>query len=287
MCGVLGVYGRDVGSYSTRVDDAVRSSLHHRGPDARGTKLVRAADAGCVMGHSRLRIIDVSSEGDQPLANEDQSVWVLFNGEIYNHPELRVELEQRGHVFRSRTDTEVIVHLYEECGRDAEAMLTRLRGMFAIALFDVHRSRLVLARDRLGIKPLYWARRDGHVAFASEVRALHRSGFGDGPDEDALWSYITWGVVTSPRTIVSGIEEVPAGHLAVVEPGTVTVRKWWTIPTPARAAPDDAVAGLRAVLEDSVDRHLVADRPVGVFLSSGVDSNAVARIAGGGGVKES
>src|SRR5213082_2907730 len=170
-------------------------ALHHRGPDARGLRELDGPGLTGVLGHTRLRIIDLSPEGDQPLANEDGTIWVTYNGELYNHRELRSDLERAGHRFRSRTDTEVLVHLYEDCGGDPGRMLARLRGMFAFALADEARGRLLLARDRLGIKPLYVSRPGGGLAFASEAGALVAAGLaGAGPDREALAAYLLWGV---------------------------------------------------------------------------------------------
>src|SRR5436190_8722861 len=168
MCGIAGVVGAPEDTARDAVEAAVRRQ-RHRGPDADGT---RAWD-GAVLGHNRLRIIDLSPAADQPMTNEDGSVWVVFNGEIYNFPELRDELRATGHTFTSATDTEVIVHLYEEHGDD---LVDRLRGMIAFALWDERRHRLLLARDRLGIKPLYYAADGGVLRFSSEVRALTSQG---------------------------------------------------------------------------------------------------------------
>src|SRR5205823_8452743 len=165
------------------------------------------------LGLARLRIIDLAPEADQPMSNEDASVWVAYNGEVYNFGELRVDLERAGHCFRSRTDTEVLVHLYEEAQGDPATMLSRLRGMFAFAVFDLRRGRLLLARDRFGIKPLYWSQTNGTLVFGSEARALVASGLAPSRvDPSALAGYLAWGVVPGPGTVFDGIRQLPPGH---------------------------------------------------------------------------
>jgi asparagine synthase (glutamine-hydrolysing) len=280
MCGILGrVTVRPEASEGevTRALDAIQ----HRGPDARAVRSFHGGGARCVFGHTRLRIIDLSPLADQPLSNEDGTVWVAYNGEIYNFRELRSELEAAGHKLRSQTDTDVLVHLYEESGGDPRRMLERLRGMFAFALFDTVRGRLVLARDRLGIKPMYWTEHDGGVAFASEVRALSRAGFaGSEPDPEAIASYLAWGVVRGPGSILSGVHELPPGSFLDWSLSGTKVERWWAPqPCPDPLLARDSERLVRAALADSVSRHLVADRPLGAFLSGGIDSGAVVTLA--------
>ena len=284
MCGIVGV--ATTGAPPALSDlHAPLSALRHRGPESQAVQLLESQSVACVLGHTRLRIIDVSEEADQPLSNEDGTVWVSFNGELYNFRELREELRRTGHVFRSGTDTEVLVHLYEDVGGDADHLLTRLRGMFAFAIFDVKRGRLLLARDRLGIKPLYRARYGASgIAFSSEALALARSGLIPcGPDSESLIGYLLWGSVQGPRTVFGGVEEVPAGGLVEWDARGERTRTWWH----PRFTPDvdrnDAPSLIRVALEDAVERHLVADREIGIFLSGGVDSGAVASLAAGGG----
>jgi asparagine synthase (glutamine-hydrolysing) len=264
------------------------SALEHRGPDAHTVRTLRGGASTCVLGHLRLRIIDLSPLADQPMPNEDRTVWVAYNGEIYNFRELRAELESAGHQLRSHTDTDVLVHLYEETEGDVVRMLTRLRGMFAFALFDATRGRLVLARDRLGIKPMYWADAGDGVAFASEVRALARAGFLSGePDLKAVETYLSWGVVPGPRTILAGGHELPPGCFLEWHKGGTRVEQWWkpqVRPEPLLA--EDPVRLVRGALADSISRHLIADRPLGAFLSGGIDSGAVVTLAArSGGVR--
>ncbi len=280
MCGLVGVVGIDDRRARVAVERAL-GRLRHRGPDAFHVRSLSTNSVQCTLGHARLRIIDTEPTADQPLPNADESTWVVYNGELYNHVELRRELEEAGYRFRTRTDTEVLVHLYDHVGAEPARMLERLRGMFAFALFDRKRGRLLLARDRLGIKPLYWATPSGALAFASEVRALAATGLVDGgPDEDAVRGYLLWGVVQGPRTILAGISQVGAGSYLLWENGQASHRRWWRPAVSSIATTHDEVREqVSEVLRDSVRRHLVADRPVGVFLSSGVDSSAVTAIA--------
>ena len=248
------------------------ATLVHRGPDSEGT----FAKGGVGLAARRLAIIDLEG-GDQPIANEDGSCVVVQNGEIYNYPELRRELLHAGHELRTHCDTEALVHLYEEHGLD---FARRLRGMFAVAIWDARARRLVLARDRYGIKPLYYRHVDGELAFASELRALPRGEI----DLDALEAFLAFNSVPAPYSIFRDVRKLPAGHTLVWEDGRVTIDRF------ARPAPvelgdlredDEAelVEELRARLRDSVRAHLLADVPVGVLLSGGVDSAALAAFA--------
>jgi asparagine synthase (glutamine-hydrolysing) len=278
VCGILGTIGSPCDHQSVvRGLDAI----DHRGPDVRAVRTLQVGGGGCVLGHTRLRIIDLAPEADQPMPNEDDTVWVSFNGEIYNHPELRAELQRAGHRFRSRSDTECLVHLWEAVDGDPDQMLSRLRGMFAFALVDTGRGRVLLARDRLGIKPLYWTQRPGGLAFASEVRALVRAGAAAGePDLRSTAGYLTRGVVPGPGTLVVGVEELPPGTYLLWEGGQIRRERWWAPTFEEDGAEEcESEARLRTVLEDAVGRHLVADRPVGLFLSGGLDSGSVAALA--------
>lgn len=283
MCGIVGSV--DAPGEARAVSPAVLDRLSHRGPDASGQRhLAGPQGQGCALGHTRLRVIDLSREADQPLTNEDGTVWVSYNGELYNHRELRVGLERAGHCFRSDSDTEVLVHLYEEADGRPQDMLEPLRGMFAFAIYDTRTGRLLLARDRLGIKPLYWTRNGDGLAFASEVRALAQLTGHHDPDPSAVAGYLAWGVVPGPRTIVAGVRELPPGCFLMWQDGKPRLQQWWQ-PRPATdpLLASDAVPLLRAALTDAVARHLVAERPVGVFLSSGVDSASVTTLAARGG----
>ncbi|MEX0833614.1 MAG: asparagine synthase (glutamine-hydrolyzing) [Actinomycetota bacterium] len=281
MCGLIGTVD---GNADAHPGQAVREGLRalaHRGPDASGQKTFTSESVGCELGAVRLRIIDLSPEADQPMSNEDGTVWVAYNGELYNHQELLRSLELAGHTFRSRTDTEVLVHLYEEHAADPKRMLEKLRGMFAFAIFDTKTGRLLLARDRLGIKPLYWTESGGRISFASEIRALARAGLSESdPNPDALLGYLLRGAVPGPASLFTGVNELPPGTFIEWSGGPAREERWWRpeiLPDSSRANGFDEA--LSAVISDAVSRHLISDRPIGVFLSSGVDSGAVATVA--------
>jgi asparagine synthase (glutamine-hydrolysing) len=272
MCGIVGVWARDGAQLDVEQVVALRDRLAHRGPDDSGAW--RAPGGDLVLAHRRLAIVDLTPAGRQPLANEDGSVWVTFNGEIYNHAALRKELERRGHRFRSRCDTEVLVHLYEEEG---DELVRRLVGMFAFALWDERRGRLLLARDRVGIKPLYWLDDGRRFGFASEAKALLPLLSRREVDPAALVQYLTFSAVPPPRTLFAGVSKLAPGALMVVErDGPRPPRRWWD-PIADRAQLEgegvDWAGELRDRLERSVQRRMMSDVPVGVFLSGGVDSS--------------
>ena len=280
MCGILGVVSSEPDELERRVERGL-GAIAHRGPDASGIRTLTGSRSVCVLGHTRLRIVDLSPEADQPLCNETGNVWVAYNGELYNPIELRYELERSGHRFRSNSDTEILVHLYEDCAGEGAQMLARLRGMFAFAIFDQRRDRLLLGRDRLGIKPMYVCADSERLAFSSELRALAKAGLASQePDPDAVSSYLTWGSIPGPRTVLADVRELDPGSYLEYKQGAWSIQRWWK----PEIDTDEALAGdaerlVRAALKDSVSRHLVADRPVGVFLSGGVDSSAVASVA--------
>jgi asparagine synthase (glutamine-hydrolysing) len=228
------------------------------------------------LGHRRLSILDLTPAGRNPLCNEDGSVWVVHNGEVYNFRELREELEDCGHTFRSLTDTEVIVHAYEEWGTDC---VERLNGMFAFAVWDAPRRRLLLARDRLGIKPLYFVERHGRFAFASEVKALLECPLVErGVDPQALFHYLGYEFVPGSRTMFAGVCRLPPGHKLVIEPGSeARVERYWdfSFHPKSELSRTEAEAHLRDLLRRSVERRLQADVPIGVFLSGGLDSSTL------------
>ena len=273
MCGIAGlVRSEGLAPDDVEVVKRMTASQTHRGPDGDGV----FSDTRVVLGHRRLSIIDVSTSGAQPMSNEDGTVWLTYNGEIYNHRELRSELIARGHRFRSQSDTEVIVHGYEEWG--IEGILERLRGMFGFGLYD-SRCGLILARDRLGIKPLYYFTSPGALLFASEVRALAASGKVPNEREpEALAGFLLTGSVPAPLTIRKGVRCLPAGHYLVWQDGSIELRKYWDLKFEP-ADQDPAASDLCTELEDAVGRHLVSDVPLGVFLSSGVDSAALVALA--------
>ena len=273
MCGIVGI----AGSSRRPVDDAVVRSMNdalwHRGPDDEGY-LVRDQVG---LGMRRLSIIDVAG-GRQPIHNEDKSVWAVFNGEIYNYDELREELQQRGHHFYTRSDTETLVHLYEEYG---EAGVSRLRGMFAYALWDERRNRLIVARDRLGIKPLYYAQLDGRVFFASELKAFARvPGFPRDLDEASVQRYLAYLYVPGPATIFRNVVELPPAHYLVYEGGRITVHRYWTVRYEGdrRVSASEWSERFLAQFRASVKSHLMSEVPLGAFLSGGLDSSAMVAV---------
>jgi asparagine synthase (glutamine-hydrolysing) len=269
MCGICGI-ATTRGAVDPERLAAMSRTLFHRGPDSDGAHL----DGAVGIAARRLAIIDLTG-GDQPIANEDGRVVVVQNGEIYNHRELHRELERAGHRFRTRSDTEVLVHGYEEWG---ERLWERLRGMFAIAVWDARRQQLVLARDRFGIKPLYYRVADGALSFASELDALDHGAV----DLDALEAFLAFNTVPAPLSIFEDIRKLPPGHMLTWADGSATVERYArTGPLPVRRDDDEAelIEECRARLRDSVRAHLIADVPVGVLLSGGVDSGTLAALA--------
>jgi len=272
MCGIAGVVGRDDG---TTVVASMLAALHHRGPDHQAVW----SGPGAALGHARLAIMDPSPAGHQPMANEDGQVLLVANGEIYNSAGLRADCERRGHAFRSRSDCEVLLHLYEDEGAD---FLPRLNGMFAVALWDARQRRLVLARDRLGIKPLYWREQDGWLAFASELKALDRLP-GPGPclDPVGLAQTLAYGNQFSARTLTRGVQMLRPGEVLEWQDGRSCRREYWTptfTPDPGLDFPA-AVGAWQQTAEAAVDRHLMSDVGVAAYLSSGFDSSTVASLA--------
>jgi asparagine synthase (glutamine-hydrolysing) len=271
VCGICGIASANGAADPERLA-AMSATLVHRGPDSDGT----LTDGPVGLAARRLSIIDLET-GDQPIANEDSTVHVVQNGELYNYRELRAELERAGHRFRTHGDTEVLVHLYEEHG---DRFAERLRGMFALALWDSARRRLVLARDRFGIKPLYYRAEAGELAFASELRALPRGEV----DLDALECFLAFNSIPAPFSIFRETRKLPPGHLLVWQGGEPELRHY-ARPGPVSAdelrEDEDAelVEELRARLRDSVRAHLVADVPVGVLLSGGIDSATLTALA--------
>ncbi len=280
MCGITGIFDLEgERAISRELLSAMNETQFHRGPDEGGLHL----EPGVGLAHRRLSIIDLSS-GQQPLFNEDHSVVVSYNGEIYNFPELTEELKALGHRFRTHCDTEVIVHAWESWG---EACVERFRGMFAFALWDRNRQTLFLARDRLGIKPLYYAALpDGTLAFASELKALQRHpALPRAIDPLAVEEYFAFGYVPEPRTIYRGVHKLPPGHRLAVRRGEPLPesRAYWDVPFEVRPPAGEREAGEELIerLREAVRIRLVAEVPLGAFLSGGVDSSAVVALMAG------
>ncbi|MBK7575385.1 MAG: asparagine synthase (glutamine-hydrolyzing) [Elusimicrobia bacterium] len=274
MCGITGFYSPAGESPAVPFLDAMNSALRHRGPDDGGAWVSPDRRVGLAM--RRLSIIDVGG-GRQPVFNEDGSVAIVFNGEIYNFQDLRRELEAKGHRFATRSDTETIVHLYEEEG---VGCVRRLRGMFAFALWDARKSRLFLARDRFGKKPLFYTAKDGGLVWASELQALKADpSFDRTLDPVALDLYLSLQYIPSPRTIYQNVHKLPPGHILVAEgSGPPRVERYWDLPidkVPLSLSLSDAKTELRRRLTEAVRLRMVSEVPLGAFLSGGVDSSVI------------
>mgnify|MGYP000886456006 CR=1 FL=1 len=280
MCGIYGVVTSSPAEASRFDAEAARLALAHRGPDDSGRFDGEAAGAHCTLVHTRLSIIDLSPGGHQPMPSGDGRYQVVFNGELYNHAEVRRELEALGVRFRSSSDTEVLVEAYARWGA---AAIDRFRGMFAFAIWDTRLGTLFLARDRLGIKPLYLAElRGGGLAFASELRALLAAGAAPRKlSRDGLRSYLTWGSVAEPLTMIEGVRTLLPGTHATWQRGELCEKAYWQLrPGPTvELSFDEAVERVRPVLREAVKLRLVSDVPVGVFLSGGIDSSVLATLA--------
>ncbi len=272
MCGIAGVVS------ATRESNITEALVHHmcnqivyRGPDDEG---LYVAD-GAGLGMRRLSIIDLAG-GHQPVFNEDRTSWIVYNGEIYNFPELRPELESRGHSFRTHTDTEVIIHLYEEMGADC---VKKLRGMFALAIYDKTKRKLILARDRLGKKPLHYALHNGNLNFASEIKSI----LAVAPElaevnSQGLLEYLYYGYVPDPITAFTGIHKLPPGHLLEFQDGQIRIRQYWDLPEYNTHAPkneEECLEELEQRLFEATKIRLISDVPLGAFLSGGTDSSTV------------
>jgi asparagine synthase (glutamine-hydrolysing) len=272
MCGIAGILFADRRPVSAESLRRMATTIAHRGPDAEG--LWRAPGLG--LAHRRLSIIDLAG-GDQPIGNEDGSLQVVFNGEIYNYRELRAQLEAKGHRFKTHSDTEVLVHLYEE---DGDALVNQLRGMFAFALWDEPRQRMLLARDRVGQKPLYYLRDREKFLFGSEIKSLLAWPGADRTiDVAALEDYLAFGVIPGERTIFRGIRKLPPAHVISVARGNwwAEPRRYWRLDVrpDASLSVDEWKEAVRAKFHETVIAHRIADVPVGAFLSGGLDSSAV------------
>ncbi|MDE3180145.1 MAG: asparagine synthase (glutamine-hydrolyzing) [Acidobacteriota bacterium] len=276
MCGICGKLNFD---RSAQIDPALipamLDSIRHRGPDDEGTY-----SAGCVaLGHRRLSIIDLKT-GRQPLSNEDGTVWITFNGEIYNFQELRKFLLSKGHVFKTKTDTETIVHLYEEIG---PACVEKLRGMFAFAIWDENQNTLFLARDRVGIKPLYYSLSNESLVFASEIKAiLADSSVRPKVAPHVIDRFLTFLYLPGEETLLQGVKKLAPGHRMLVKDGKAEIRQYWDLgfsKTAGSRDVDEAKEELLSLLSETVKLHMIADVPVGVLLSGGVDSTAVLSFA--------
>jgi len=274
MCGIVGIYNLKNGvPIEVTTLKRMLAAIRHRGPDEFGIY----TDDQVGLGNARLSIIDLST-GSQPITNEDETLWIVFNGEIFNYVELRPELEARGHQFRTASDTEVIVHLYEDLGPDC---LQHFNGQFAIAIWDKRRRELFLARDRLGVRPLYYTVADGALIFGSEIKALLTTGRVRAEiDPASLNQVFTFWSTLTPHTVFRDIFEVPPGHYALVRDGQFTIHRYWGLSFPPAGEEDsrpeaEIAAELRELLVDATRIRLRADVPVGAYLSGGLDSSTI------------
>ena len=272
MCGIAGLVGRRGELVDASDVRRMCQTIVHRGPDDEGIY----AQGPVGLGMRRLSIIDLSG-GHQPIHNEDETIWIVFNGEIYNFPELRKDLETRGHHFYTHSDTEMIVHLYEEMGSDC---VTKLRGMFGLALYDERRQSLLLARDRLGKKPLYYALHNGRLLFGSEIKTLLAVApeLADKTNADGILQYFYFGYIPDPLTAFTSIHKLPPGHVLEYRQGHVEVKQYWDVPaygTYKGSSEEDCLEELEHRLAEAVRIRLISDVPLGALLSGGVDSSIV------------
>lgn len=286
MCGICGkVSLNDQDIIDEKLINSMADVLAYRGPDDSGIYLSRPQNgsgrnnhAHAGLGHRRLSIIDLSKSAHQPMSNEDKTIWIAYNGEIYNFQDLRKELEAKGHIFRSQSDTEVIIHLYEDTGVDC---VKQLRGMFAFAIWDENRQRLFLARDRIGKKPLNYIVKNGSLIFASEIKSiLQDPRITREVDTEALDLYLTYGYIPAPQTIFSGIKKLPPAHFLIWEKGEIKIEKYWELSYKNKIKMSEVECRDRVeeLLTDSVKARLISDVPLGAFLSGGIDSSVVVAI---------
>src|ERR1044072_8612170 len=276
MCGICGgwEYGASEGSVTPSLLARMSDEITHRGPDDAGELVFDDGRGG--FGFRRLSIIDISPAGNQPMHGCDERTWLVFNGEIYNHALLRADLEKRGHKYASRTDSETILHLYEERGLD---FIHDLEGDYGIALWDANKEQLVLVRDRIGVKPLYFYHKNGRFIFASEIKAiLQHPAVTPDIDEQALYHYLTFLTTPAPTTLFRDIHKLPAGHvLTLTRDGTLNIQQYWDALPPQQQTPrseEEQRAEILRLLRDSIRKRMMSDVPFGVFLSGSDDSSA-------------
>ena len=281
MCGITGIINFNNAPISENVLIGMRNSLSHRGPDDTGVYINKIKTVG--LAHKRLSIIDPSSAGHQPMCNEDGTLWITYNGEIYNYSELRNRLKNSGHIFKSNSDTETIVHAYEEWG--IEALLRKLRGMFTFAIYDTKSQRLIIARDRLGIKPIYYSHNNDTVIFASEIKAILKSNsILKKRDFQSAGLFLLHGSIPAPKTIYKEIFALEPGHFLTINRNGLRKkryydpRKTFSDTSLLKISEEDAVERVRSCLNETIKCHLISDVPVGAFLSGGIDSTAVAAL---------
>jgi len=270
MCGIFGIIGLEDKNLLKRMGDVIK----HRGPDDSGYY----SDKGVSLGHRRLSIIDLSAKGRQPMSNEDDSIHITYNGEIYNYLELRKDLENKGHKFKSDTDTETIIHLYEEYGNSCP---TFLDGMFAFAIWDSNKKKLLLARDRIGKKPLYYHITDDNVfLFASEIKSiLQFEGIKKQINPESLNFFLKYRFIPTQHTILDSIDKVPASHVVIWEDNNLKLHKYWDINwQPTNLSEKQSLVLFKRLFNEAVKKRLMSDVPLGVYLSGGLDSSAIVAV---------
>jgi len=286
MCGISGLFSKSC-NVNKAVLNTISCGIAHRGPDDEGLEIIPIGNDGDFslgLVHRRLSIIELSKAGHQPMCNEDKTIWIVYNGEIYNHPDIRDRLKAKGYEFRSNSDTEVVIHAYEEWGVDC---LYELRGMFAFGIFDKKNETIFLAVDRFGIKPLYFFNDDdGPFIFSSEIRAILNSGIIEKRIESgAVESFLAYGAVQSPLTMIKGVCSLLPAHFLLYNLQTrdMQTENYWhpsdTVSEQHLGSKDDAIHKLKEILVESIEQHLVSDVPVGLFLSGGIDSSSIVAIA--------
>jgi asparagine synthase (glutamine-hydrolysing) len=276
MCGIAGIISKN--QFSDQLLRNMTDSLIHRGPDDSGYEIIKSENFFTGLGQRRLSIIDLSAQGHQPMTNEDYSVWITFNGEIYNYLDLRDDLIKKGHIFRSKTDTEVIIHGYEEYGT---AFFNKMNGMFAFALWDKYTETLILCRDRYGKKPLYYAQLENSIIFSSELKALCiHPDFNKNVSLRSVSLFFQYEYVPAPNTIYEKANKLPAGHYLEFSPKGISINKWWDVNLHENSlwldcSEQEVIRVLNEKLTKAVERRLVSDVPLGVFLSGGIDSSII------------
>ena len=277
MCGITGIYNfKTLKKVDSAIIQMMNDVIKYRGPDDDGVYV----DNEIGLGHRRLSIIDLSSAGHQPLSNENNTIWLVFNGEIYNYAELVPELQGKGHVFKSQTDSEVIIHAYEEYGIDC---VNKFNGMFAFAIWDQNKKRLLLAKDRLGVKPLYYAFNNEGIVFASEIKSILQHPDHKHPEANnvAIYDYINEGYLTGHRTLFKDIHKLNPGSLLVIEDSVIKEQVYWKLqfaPMASEISEKDYVEKLRELIVDAIRIRLRSDVPVGFHLSGGLDSSSIVSI---------
>ena len=275
MCGICGIVDYRSGFITENKIRSMSDKMAHRGPDDAGIYLKMDSIPQVALGHRRLSIIDLSERGHQPMSNEDGKIWVVFNGEIYNYRELKTGLEDLGHKFRSDTDTETVIHLYEEYGEDC---VKHMRGMFAFAIWDSKNNMLLLARDRIGKKPLLYYNKGGKFCFASEFLSLLESGLiKKDINHEAIHYYLTFGYIPAPLTIYKDVFKLPPAHMLIAKNDKVVIKQYWSLDYSKKIAvsEEDAAAEVLRLLKEAVGIRLYSDVPLGAFLSGGIDSSTI------------